>query len=95
MSKFWVHIHEKHAFHISVEAPSLEAAKRWAFDHSMDFVYATAREDDEIVSADVDSVEAMSEGDIKTYAGDIEVQVDAGGEEILDDKEAEEIKQAK
>lgn len=81
MPKFWVHIHEKHAFHISVEAPSLEAAKTWAEDHGMEFVFDTAREDDEVVSADIDSVEAMSEKDQATYKDDIEVKIDETGQE--------------
>lgn len=79
--KFWVHIHEKHAHHISVEAPTREAAETWAYDHGMEFVYDTAREDDEVLSADVDSVEEMSDADKKTYAEDSEVVVNEEGEE--------------
>jgi hypothetical protein len=79
MARFWVHLHEKHAFHIVVEAPSREAAETWAYDHGMEFVYSVAREDDEVISADVDSVEEMLSEDAEREI--IEVRVNAKGEE--------------
>ena len=84
ISYFWVRMHEKRAYYITVAAPSLEAAKVWAENHGMDFIYDTLREHEEVVSTNVDSVEETKDGDLDMFVG-VEVRVDAAGETIPSD----------
>lgn len=91
MAKFWVHASERLAHHIIVEAPSIEAAEGWAADHVADFIYETAREDDETVTCELEATAALTPEELERYHADdeVEVVIDTNGNEVVTDEEKE------
>lgn len=81
MGRFWVTVTEKHVHHISVDAPTKEAATKWAEDESCGWIYEVGRETDNNLNPVWEEVIEMSDGDLDKFADDVEVFVDENGKE--------------